>query len=83
MGTKCLLSVEREDHRSPDRRTPDDLETPAGNLSLEFGLCAFVYEDPKEAKPVVRAEAELTTVSELYELREPLGKASVSGWSTS
>ena len=70
------------------------LEAPAGNLSLSIGLCTFVYEEPKEAKPVVRAEAESTTVSALsvffpsnevfvfYELREPLGKESLPGWST-
>ena len=63
------------------------LEAPAGNLSLSIGLCTFVYEEePREAKPVVRAEAEAATVSALsvffpsnevfvfYELREPLGK---------
>jgi hypothetical protein len=70
------------------------LEAPAGNLSLSIGLCTFVYEEPQEAKPVVRAEAASTTVSALsvfypsnevfvfYELREPLGKTSLSGWST-
>jgi len=70
------------------------LEAPAGNLSLSIGLCAFVYEEAREAKPVVRAEAEATTVSALsvffpsnevfvfYELREPLGKTSLPGWST-
>jgi hypothetical protein len=70
------------------------LEAPAGNLSLSIGLCTFVYEEPKEAKPVVRSEAESTTVSALsvffpsnevfvfYELREPLGKESLPGWST-
>ena len=70
------------------------LESPAGNLSMSIGLCTFVYEEPKEAKPVVRAEAELTTVSALsvffpsnevfvfYELREPLAKTSLPGWST-
>jgi hypothetical protein len=41
------------------------LEAPAGNLSLSIGLCTFVYEEPKEAKPVVRAEGESTTVSAL------------------
>jgi hypothetical protein len=41
------------------------LEAPAGNLSLSIGLCTFVYEEPHEAKPVVRAEAESTTVSAL------------------
>jgi hypothetical protein len=70
------------------------LEAPAGNLSLSIGLCTFVYEEPQEAKPVVRAEAASTTVSALsvfypsnevfvfYELREPLGKTSLPGWST-
>jgi hypothetical protein len=70
------------------------LQAPTGNLSLNIGLCTFVYEEPREAKPVVRAEAEDTTVSALsvffpsnevfvfYELREPIGKESVPGWST-
>ena len=70
------------------------LQAPAGNLSLSIGLCTFVYEEPREAKPVVRAEAESTTVSALsvffpsnevfvfYELREPIGKESLPGWST-
>jgi hypothetical protein len=70
------------------------LQAPAGNLSLSIGLCTFVYEEPREAKPVVRAEAEDTTVSALsvffpsnevfvfYELREPIGKESLPGWST-
>jgi hypothetical protein len=70
------------------------LKAPAGNLSLSSGLCTFVYEEPKEAKPVVRAEAESTTVSApsvffasnevfvFYELREPLGKESLPDWST-
>ena len=34
------------------------LQAPTGNLSLSIGLCTFVYEEPREAKPVVRAEAE-------------------------
>jgi hypothetical protein len=67
------------------------LEAPAENLSLSIGLCTFVYEEPKEAKPVVRAEAESTTVSApsvffpsnevfvFYELREPPGKESLPG----
>jgi hypothetical protein len=54
----------------------------SGNLSLSLGGCAFVYEEPHEAQPVVRGEAELTTLSALsiffpsneafvaYELRE-------------
>ena len=70
------------------------LQAPTGNLSLSIGLCPFVYEEPREAKPVVRAEAEDTTVSALsvffpsnevfvfYELREPLGKTSLPAWST-
>ena len=70
------------------------LQAPTGNLSLSIGLCTFVYEEPREAKPVVRAEAEDTTVSALsvffpsnevfvfYELREPLRKESLLGWST-
>jgi hypothetical protein len=61
---------------------------------FSIGLCTFVYEEPREAKPVVRAEAESTTVSALsvffpsnevfvfYELREPIGKTSLPGWST-
>jgi hypothetical protein len=70
------------------------LEAPAGNLSLSIGLCTLVYEEPHEAKPIVRAEAESTTISALsvffpsnevfvfYELREPLRKPSLPGWST-
>ena len=70
------------------------LQAPTGNLSLSIGLCTFVYEEPREAKLVVRAEAESTTVSALsvffpsnevfvfYELREPLEKESLPGWST-
>jgi len=54
----------------------------SGNLSLSVGGCAFVYEEPHEAQPVVRREAEFTTISALsiffpsneafvaYELRE-------------
>ena len=54
----------------------------SGNLSLSLGGCAFVYEEPHEAQPVVRGEAEFTTISALsiffpsneasvaYELRE-------------
>ena len=53
-----------------------------GNLSLSVGGCAFVYEEPHEAQPVVRGEAEFMTLSALsiffpsneafvaYELRE-------------
>ena len=70
------------------------LEGPGGTLSLSIGGCVFVYEEPREAKPVVREEAESTTISALsvffqsnevfvfYELREPLLKASLPGWST-
>ena len=69
-------------------------ETPGGTLSLSIGGCSFVYEEPQEAKPVVREEAESTTVSALsvffpsnevfvfYELREPSLKAGLPGWST-
>jgi hypothetical protein len=69
-------------------------ETPGGSLSLAVGGCVFVYEEPREAKPVVREEAESTTVSALsvffpsnevfvfYELREPSLKAGIPGWST-
>jgi hypothetical protein len=54
----------------------------SGNLSLSVGGCAFVYEEPHEAQPVVRGDAEFTTISALsiffpsneafvaYELRE-------------
>ena len=28
------------------------LQAPTGNLSLSIGLCTFVYEEPREAKPV-------------------------------
>ena len=41
------------------------LEAPGGTLSLSIGHCSFVYEEPKEAKPVVREESESTTVSAL------------------
>ena len=70
------------------------LEGPGGSLSLSIGACAFVYEEPREAKQVVREEAESATVSALsvffpsnevfvfYELREPSLKASLPGWST-
>ena len=70
------------------------LQARNGNLSLSIGLCTFVYEEPREAKPVVRAEAEDTTVSalsvffpsnevfEFYELREPLGRTNLPAWST-
>ena len=70
------------------------LDGTSGSLSLCIGLCSFVYEEPREAKPVVREEAESATVSALsvffpsnevfvfYELREPLDKASLPGWST-
>ena len=66
-------------------------ETPGGTLSLSIGICSFVYEEPREAKPVVREEAESTTVSALsysfrqtryfvfYELREPSLKADLPG----
>ena len=69
------------------------LEATGGHLSLSIGHCAFVYEEPREAKPDVRAEAESATLSALsvffpsnevfvfYELREPL-KSSLVGWST-
>jgi len=54
----------------------------SGNLSLSVAGCAFVYEEPHEAQPVVRGDAEFTTISALsiffpsneafvaYELRE-------------
>ncbi len=54
----------------------------SGNLSLSVAGCAFVYEEPHEAQPVVRGEAQFTTLSALsiflpsnkafvaYELRE-------------
>src|SRR5262249_2893723 len=70
------------------------LEATSGKLSLSIGHCAFVYEEPREAKPDVRAEAESATVSALsvffpsnevfvlYELLEPLKKDSLVGWST-
>ena len=32
----------------------------SGNLSMSVGGCAFVYEEPHEAQPVVRGEAEFT-----------------------
>ncbi len=70
------------------------LATTSGNLSLNIGICAFVYQEPREAKPDVRAEAEFATLSALsvffpsnevfvfYELREPINKGSLVGWST-
>ena len=70
------------------------LATTSGNLSLNIGICAFVYQEPREAKPEVRAEAEFATLSALsvffpsnevfvfYELREPINKGSLVGWST-
>jgi len=70
------------------------LATTSGNLSLNIGICAFVYQEPREAKPEVRAEAESATLSALsvffpsnevfvfYELHEPLKKDSLIGWST-
>ena len=70
------------------------LEAPGGSLSLSIGGCAFVYEEPREAKTDVREEAETSTMSALsvffpsnevfvfYELREPLAKSSLPGWST-
>ncbi len=70
------------------------LEGPSGTLLLSIGGCVFVFEEPREAKPVVREEAESTTISALsvffqsnevfvfYELRDPSLKASIPGWST-
>jgi hypothetical protein len=85
-------------HYPDDKQLPEKMGvqsySPTGNLSLSIGLCTFVYEEPREAKLVVRAEAEDTTVSALsvffpsnevfvfYELREPLGKTSLPAWST-
>lgn len=70
------------------------LEAASGKLSLSIGHCAFVYQEPREAKPDVRAEAESATLSALsvffpsnevfvfYELREPVRQDSLVGWST-
>jgi hypothetical protein len=70
------------------------LEAPSGNLSLNIGVFAFVYEEPREAKPDVRAGGEFATLSALsvffpsnefcvfYELREPIKNGSLVGWST-
>lgn len=70
------------------------LEGPSGTLLLSIGGCVFVYEEPREAKPVLREEAESTTISALsvffqsnevfvfYELRDPSLKVSIPGWST-
>ena len=70
------------------------LATTSGNLSLNIGICAFVYQEPREAKPDVRTEAESATLSALsvffpsnevfvfYELREPIKEGSLFGWST-
>ncbi len=38
LGTKCLLSVEREDHKSPEQRTPDDLKR------LESGGSTYIFQ---------------------------------------
>jgi len=60
-----------------------EFEGPAGHLSLSMAACRFVYEDPREARPDIRTEAETATVSALsvffpydegflfYELVEP------------
>jgi hypothetical protein len=70
------------------------LESPTGTLSLSVDQCVFVYEEPAVARPVVREEAQSTTVCALsvffpseevfvfYELREPLSGRSIPGWST-
>ena len=70
------------------------LEAASGKLSLSIGHCAFVYQEPREAKPDVRAEAESATLSALsvffpsnevfvfYELRDPVRQDSLVGWST-
>jgi len=70
------------------------LEATGANLSLSIGHCAFVYEEPREAKADVRAEAESATLSAMsvffpsnevfvfYELHDPLKKDSLIGWST-
>jgi len=70
------------------------LEGPSGTLLLSIGGCVFLYEEPREANPVVREGAESTTISALsvffefnevfvfYELRDPSLKASIPGWST-
>lgn len=60
-----------------------DFEGPAGQLSLSIGRCRFIYQEPREATPEIRSEAESETVSSLsvffkddegfifYEMREP------------
>jgi hypothetical protein len=55
------------------------LQAPTGNLSLNVGHCTFVYEEPREAKLVVRAEAEDTTVSALsvFPQRSPENRPNV------
>lgn len=40
-------------------------ETPSATLSLSIGQCSCVYEEPKQAKPLVREEAESMIVSAL------------------
>jgi hypothetical protein len=71
---------------SPDAKGPKAgivvFDGGSGNLSLSVGGCAFVYEEPHEAQPIIRGEAEITTLSALsiffpsneafvaYELRE-------------
>jgi hypothetical protein len=91
-GKVSKVSINR-DTRGKKARTVV-FETPGGTLSLSIDGCSFVYEEPREAKPVLREEAESTTVSSLsvffpstevfvfYELREPSLKADLPGWST-
>ena len=81
-------------NRSGEKAWTMVLESPTGTLSLSIGQCVFVYEEPARAKPIVREEAQATTICALsvffpsdevfvfYELREPLSGRSIPGWST-
>ena len=91
-GKVAKVSVDR--NMSGKKAWTVVLEAPGGTLSLSIGHCSFVYEEPKEAKPVVREESESTTVSALsvffpsnevfvfYQLRGPFLRTSIPGWST-
>jgi hypothetical protein len=54
-------------------------ETPCSTLSLSIGVCSFVYEEPREAKPVVREEVEPMTVSALSERVDDVYAVSLHG----
>ena len=77
-----VSQVSFSEESRPIRRAIIDFEGPAGNLSVLLTECLIIYEDPREAGPEDREEAEATTVSALciflpeeegfhfYELRE-------------